>query len=442
MMIDPQEAVPSTMLALRAGSASFYDLRHQRVYNAILGAMEDQNGVDIITVTEHLRAAGHLDEVGGMGFLNELVDGTPSSANLPYYLEVVVDKYAMRQILATCASAMAAASDPKQTSDVAIGQLRDDIIALENGVVATPTPSSMIEVMDRTEAYVRSMRSGTLRVPTGFRGLDMSTYGGFEPGEFWVIAARTNLGKTALALNIAQRRASMLHNVGSQRRVLFFSVEMPLEQMGVRLWATMSNVRPDSLRPPTLMEATAMESARERVRSLPLLIDDRSNLTVRQVLATARQAHRRHGLDLVIVDYLQLIENEPGIRVSDRRLQVDQISRALKNGFKDLRIPLLAVVQINREGDDPNTPPRISQIRESGQIEQDADFIFMLWEKDKHAEGDLPEVRNVKLRVGKSRRGQKDFDIDLTFRGGVYRFDDANRPTLADIPTTGQNQGG
>lgn len=389
---------------------SFYDYRHQCVFRAMADLRAAGKPVDTVTVFEELRRRGQTADVPA-AYLAELWDEVPTGANVAYHAGIVRDRHLARSLIHFAGELARDAQDGAQPAEDLLGAAELALSALrlsgrESRLLAMP------EVLDRATTRIDARgRSADPGVTTGLGGLD-AMIGGFRGGELICLAARPSVGKSALAQAIATNAAR------AGRRVLFASLEMAAAEVGQRLLVAESGVPNYLVRHGRVgdREAADLVAASERLRPLPVLFDEDPGLSVARLAAKARAARRGGGLDLVVVDYLQLLK--PENPRSPRHEQVGSMSRSLKLLAKELDAPVVALSQLTRAVDSEGRAPRLSDIRESGSVEQDCDVVILM-----HRPGEGrsdPEL--IELIVAKQRNGETGV-VPLSYRGSRFRFE-------------------
>jgi replicative DNA helicase len=383
-----------------------------------------------VTLSNRLKDKSLLDDVGGIASLSELMDSVPSAENLAYYVQILKEKSDLRATVAACTRAV---HDAKTKSpDSVIDNLETNLIGIRQRKLTTLR--DMKELTLRVIDNLERRAAGGTGLATGFRDLDRLTGGGLQDADMWVIAARPNCGKTAWAMCVADQvaagfRAEWLKD--HQRddpydglSVAVFSLEMTDESITERLISRRAMVNTRRVDLLSVEDQKALIQATSEVGRLPMIVDDTPGLTIGQLRARARRYYTQNKARLIVVDYLQLVASDPS-GGNDRRVQVDSISRGLKSLAKELRIPIIVLAQLNREFEkEANRKPRMSDLRESGQIEQDADVIGFLYPDKEEEERLTPSApRTVLLRVGKQRNGPKNVDVPFRFSPEYVRFD-------------------
>lgn len=391
-------------------SSDFYRRSHLLIASAILKITNDGRPADIITVADQLQKSNEINQAGGYAYVAALADEIPENLDIVEYINIIKDHSALRKLITSSRSIIEESLDFKADADTILAQVQESIIKIaeardKRGFV--PTGKLMPEAMRVIENIQKHGESGGLK--SGFYELD-DIISGFQPGEFSVIAARPSMGKTALALNIVLNMA-----LKQEKTVGFFSIEMSREQIMMRLLATRSKISMSSIRTgkPLLSrkEWHDLELASSEIERAKIFIDDSPSLSIVEMKTRARRLKIEHSLDIVFVDYLQLMKvGESQVRKNDSRAQeVAIISSSLKELAKELGIPVLALAQLNRS---PETRGRgekgakyqLSDLKESGAIEQDADLIVFLHREEQN-DKDTERKGEADLIVAKQRNG-------------------------------------
>ncbi|MBL7141350.1 MAG: replicative DNA helicase [Planctomycetes bacterium] len=398
---------------------AFYRAEHRTLFATLVDLYDASQPVDLVTMKEALAQAGHLEAVGGEDYLVTLADSTPTIANAEYYARVVKEKALLRGLINAAAEIIRDAHTPGDPIDTVLDRCEQRIFeVVERKIVgqAADLRSILTEVMQKIELVGGS---GITGLPTGFMDLDDKTRG-LQAGEFIVLAARPSVGKSALALNIAEHIA-----VNLNRGVAFFSLEMSKEELALRLISSRAEVDGQALRKGKVSTEKARFILDDVVNSVlkdaPLYIDDSAALRIIDLRAKARRLLARRNIELIIVDYLQLMTS-PG--AESRQVEVSNISRGLKALARELGVPVLAVAQLRRESEE-HKRPRLSDLRESGAIEQDADVVLLLHrESMRHTPGSAEHTQHAgtaELIIAKQRNGPTDM-LRLTWQREFTRF--------------------
>jgi replicative DNA helicase len=417
------EAIDEVGESLKA--EHFYSDAHQKMYSAIHRLYENGiRGIDAITLAEELVRSGHYEDVGGAGYLAQILEAVPHAAHVRYYATIVREKWMQRSLIYACTEIL---SESYEASDDVEGLLQSaerrifSILESQGDTGSFAIADILLETFARLEE--RQATAGDVTgITSGFTDLDHQTTG-FQPTELIILAARPSMGKTALVCNIAEAVARK-----SGKGVLLFSLEQSNLELAERFLSITARIDGHALRSGTLTDAQhdAMVQASDDLSKLPLFIDDKPGRTMTQVAAISRRQHRKSPLGVIIIDYLQLIE--PDEKGAPREQQIAQISRRLKFLAKELKIPVIALAQLNRGvelRDDKR--PRLADLRESGAIEQDADMVMFLHRPDAYDPEDRPG--EAEIIVAKHRSGPTGL-IRLTWRKEYMRFE--NYSPMAD----------
>lgn len=417
LLTDPTECIPQFLDSFKAGEEAFYDLRHRTIYSALMAMHDSGQPIDIITVGQRLKDSGQIHGIGGISYLSGLMDSVPSSANLSYYSGIIREKHLLRRVISACGEASEKARGCSSNVDGLIDDVEASILKVR-GDSSPSSNASMRDIVASTIDVLQERAKGkAVGIPTGFYCIDR-IIGGLKPPSqgagLYVIAARPSTGKTALAMNIAANVAETGHRVG------VFSLEMSKESLVERMIAARGQVNTSQVRSWSEPEFRRAASASGWASKLPIVIDDREGLTCSEIKAKARRWKQRDGLALVVIDYLQLIQGRRGL---DRREAVDEVSREIKNLSKELSVPVIVLAQLNREVEkEKNRKPRLSDLRESGQIEQDGDVVGMLYRADPNEDPEA-ETSQINLYVAKQRNGMALVDACLVFHKRFTRFE-------------------
>jgi len=398
----------------------FYRRDHRLVFNAISALIESGSPADVVTVSEWLGKSGELESAGGLAYLGALANNTPSAANISAYASIVRERSVLRELLRAASDISSATF---QTDGRSAGELLDfaekrifDIS--ERGHRRgefSPISRLLSEAVDRIDVLYRSP-SPITGVATGFNDLDAMT-SGLQPADLVIIAARPSMGKTSLAMNMAENAA-----VGHKIPVAVFSMEMPGSQLAMRMMASLGRINAHRLRTGKLDDDDwpRLTSAVSLLNEAPIFIDDTAGLTAMELRARARRLKREHGLGLVIVDYLQLMQASESDE--NRATEISNITRALKGLAKELHVPVIAMSQLNRSVEQrQDKRPVMSDLRESGAIEQDADVILFIY-RDEVYNKESPHKGTADIIIGKQRNGPTG-EVRLTFLGEYTRFE-------------------
>ncbi len=440
VLLDAQVCMPQCLEKFKAGKDVFYDLRHQALFEILLDMSEAREGIDLITVQQKLKNKGMLEAVGGLAYISQLQDAVPSTANLPYYVEIVREKRLLRNLLQTCTGVISRIYETEDEIEAFVDEVEAEILRTSEERVESSTQGikdlvhSAISIIEHQHS-----QKGTLTgLSTGFPDIDSLTTG-LHGGEMIVIAARPSVGKTSLAMNIAECVC-----VEQKQPVGVFSLEMPADQLVLRMLCSRARVNLRDIRAGFLVERDfpKLTTAAGKLAAAPLFIDDSSGLSILQLRAKARRMHQQHGIKLFVIDYLQLVHSTAR-RADNRQQEIAHISNGVKALAKELNVPVIVLAQLNRESEREKREPRLSDLRESGAIEQDADLVALLYREIKNKKdgeddedaGHSYDALPVNLLVAKQRNGPAGEIVRLTFLKGFTRFESAAKISDADVPT-------
>ncbi len=410
---------------------AFHLPAHQIIYTSLIELWNESKPIDFITLTQELADRGRLDKVGGPAFVTQLFTYTPTAANASYYLEILQEKATLRKIITTCTDC-AARGYGQDDPNTLLDEVEQRIFEISDQRVRTgvmPMKEAVLHAMSAIEKLYQT-KGQVVGLPTGFIKLDEMTTG-LHAGEMFVIAARPSMGKTALAMNIAEHVA-----LEFGQGVGIFSLEMTATQLVERLLCSVARVNPKKVRdgfmPAQLF--SQLTAAASRLATCPMFIDDTPSISVLELRAKARRMKSQHDIQLIVIDYLQLLRS-PSRRAQDnRQLEIAEISAGIKALAKELQLPIIVLAQLNRQPDTRGGgKPRMSDLRESGSIEQDADIIGLLVRPEVYADDDERESRagEAELMIAKQRNGPIG-EVKLTFLKEYTRFE-----TRADRPEEG-----
>lgn len=397
----------------------FYQDNHRQIFKAMLELVNRGIACDLVTVSEGLNQEGKLESVGGIGYLSDLASAVPSTANVEYYARIVAEKSLLRQLIREAnriiEHSYAAADDVSSILDQAEKAILE-VAQHRNGQDFLPIRDALIEAFDRIE-YLSQNQGVIPGIPTGFRDLDRITTG-LQPSDFVVVAARPSMGKTSLCLNIAQHVA-----VDQGKPVALFSLEMSKEQLVQRLLSAEARIPGQKLRLGTLDEEDwpRLVAAMGRLSEVPIFIDDTPVLTAMDIRAKTRRLVQEQGPGLVIIDYLQLIAGHG--RGDSRQQEISEISRSLKALAREVKCPVVALSQLSRAVEQrQDKRPVLSDLRESGAIEQDADLVAFIY-RDEYYNPDSEKKGIAEVIVAKQRNGPTGV-VQLAFLQNYTLFHD------------------
>jgi replicative DNA helicase len=402
----------------------FYLRAHRFIFAAMSRLAEATQPIDIITVSENLEANLQLDDVGGFAYLGEIAKNTPSAANILAYAEIVRERAVVRDMISVAHDIADAGYDTQGRTSAELLDFAETkvfkIAEQRTNANEGPEPinSILAKTIEKIDELFRSPYDGVTGVSTGYVDLDKMT-NGMQPSDLIIVAARPSMGKTTFAMNLCEHAA-----ITSDKPVLIFSLEMPSEQIMMRMLASLGRIDQTKVRTGQLEDEdwARLSSAIELLNTKgKMYIDDGSGLTPTEVRSRARRVAREHGgLSMIMVDYLQLM-TVPGMS-ENRTLEIAEISRSLKALAKELKVPVVALSQLNRSLEQrADKRPVNSDLRESGSIEQDADLIMFIY-RDEVYNDDSPDKGTAEVIIGKQRNGPIG-RVRLTFHGRYSRFD-------------------
>jgi replicative DNA helicase len=385
------------------GPDSFYAEKHRIIFEAMREIAGKGNPVDLLTISSYLTDKGILDRVGGRSYVTELIGSAPSPGNFQHYAEIVAKKFVARSLINVSSEIAESAYDESRESTELLDTAEKNIYAIGNRVVThkfTAIKDTLDSAWDRIEALSKS-GEGIRGVPTGFKELD-SVLSGLHPSDLIILAARPSVGKTSLALDIA-RNTAVRHNTP----VGIFSLEMSAEQLTDRLLSAESFVDAWKIRTGAVKSEEDFAKLRDGLETLskaPIHVDDKPGSNILEMRAAARRLKREHGVKLLIVDYLQLMQPTTTRNSDNMVAQVTEISRSLKSLARELDVPVLALSQLSRDVEKRGGKPRLSDLRDSGSIEQDADVVIFIHREDKR-NPDAERTNIAEILIEKHRNG-------------------------------------
>ena len=415
-MLLSKDAVADVVEGLRGND--FYIPKHEVIFEAILTLYSHGEPTDVIAVTDELMKAGDLQRAGGVDYLHSLTSIVPTAANAGYYASIVQERALLRRLVDAGTRIVQMGFDGEGEATELVNQAQAEVYAVtgqENSEDYVPLEIAIGAAVEEIE--MAKGRDGEMTgVPTGFKELDDLT-NGLHAGQMIVVAARPAMGKSTLALDFA-RASAIKHN----QPAIFFSLEMGKTEIAMRLLSAEGQIPQQKLRKGDLdsRDWTTLASTRGRINDAPLYVDDSPNMTLVEIRAKCRRLKQRVGLRMIIIDYLQLMTS--GKRVESRQQEVSEFSRALKLMAKELQVPVIALSQLNRGSEQrQDKRPMVSDLRESGSIEQDADMVILLHRDEVYDKQSRPGEAD--LIVAKHRNGPT-ADIPVAFQGHYSRFHD------------------
>ena len=399
-------------------SPDFYRHAHQQIFDKMVSLIDRDEVIDLVTLKEELNRAGNLNEVGGPAYIAALVDGVPKSTNVEYYAKIVKEKATLRSLIGSANKILTTAYQAEVEPEVQLDQAESEIFQIADGRLTEGFQSLKdlvpggIETLEKLE----NQQGGFTGVPSGFTDLDRLT-SGFQPSDLVIIAARPAMGKTSLALNIAQHVGTK-----TEKTVGVFSLEMSKQALFLRMLTSEARIDAHKFRGGFLgsEEYKKMSEALNTLGEAKVFIDDSTSVSVLEMRAKARRLKSEHGLHLLIIDYLQLMQGRG--RFENRNLELASISRSLKGLAKELEVPVVALSQLSRAPESRSEHrPQLSDLRESGALEQDADVVLFIYREDQYDR--KPENENTaEVIIGKQRNGPTG-TVRLAFLKEFTRFE-------------------
>lgn len=414
-MLLSQEAVAEVFENVRA--SDFYAPKHEVIFNAVLSLFGKGEPTDVIAVTDELTKQGNLLKGGGADYLHSLASYVPTAANAGFYAKIVAEKAILRRLIEAGTKIAQAGYENQGEVEDLLNMAQSEIY----GVAAIASGDDYIGLNESIEEAIKEIETAQRRgddftgIPTGFIELDQMTHG-LHPGQLAIIAARPAVGKSTFALDIARHAA-----VVRKQPTIFFSLEMGRAEIAMRLLSAESSISLQSMRKGTVSESdwSRIAATRGKINDAPLFIDDSPNMTLVEIRAKCRRLAQQVDLKMIVIDYIQLMTS--GKKVESRQQEVSEFSRALKLLAKELRVPVVALSQLNRQTEQSkDKKPELSHLRESGSLEQDADVVVLL-----HREGifekDHPRAGEADLILAKQRNGPTG-TVMVAFQGQYSRF--------------------
>lgn len=422
-MLIEREAISKVTEFLRP--EDFYREAHRLIYNAALELFNKNDAIDMVTVTEFLRKDDKLEGAGGISYITSLANSVPTAANVLYHARIVEEKSLLRQLINAATNIAGIGYEASEE----VGSILDsaekmilDVSGRKVGKEFTPIKSIIFDAFDRIQGLYES-KGGITGLASGFKDLDRLT-SGLQPSDLILIAARPSMGKTAFVLNIASHVA-----IREKKTVAFFSLEMSKEQLVQRMLCAEAPIDSQRLRVGDLegKDWQKLVNAADRLSSAGIFIDDTPGITVLEMRAKARRLKIEHDLQLIIIDYLQLMQGSGKSKGSENRQQeISEISRSLKGLARELGVPVIALSQLSRSVESRQVKkPMLSDLRESGSLEQDADIVAFLYRED-YYNPDTDRKNITEIIIAKHRNGPVD-TVQLFFHKQFTKFADLSR---------------
>ncbi len=398
----------------------FYREAHRIVYEAMLELSGNDEAVDLVTLTEQLRKNEQLEKIGGLPFITQLANAVPTAANVGYHAKIVKEKAELRNLINAATKIASAAYEDTDSVENIMDEAEKSILAVANrqsGGAFESMKSIVMRTFERINVLYES-KGGLTGISSGFKDLDKLT-SGLQKSDLILVAARPSMGKTAFTLNIAAYCG--LHDC----KVAFFSLEMSKEQLMQRMMCSEGGIDATRLRTGQLDEGewNRLVETADRLSRAPIFIDDTAGITVMDLRSKARRLKAEHGLDLIIIDYLQLMQGRASKNSDNRQQEISEISRSLKALARELDVPVIALSQLSRSVESRQVKkPMLSDLRESGSLEQDADIVMFLYRED-YYDKDTENKNITEIIIAKHRNGPVD-SIQLFFQKEYTKFRD------------------
>lgn len=428
--IEAEQAVLGAMLIEREAISKVAELlrpedcyreAHRLIYNAMLELFNKNDAVDMVTVIEFLRKGDKLEAAGGISYITSLANSVPTAANVLYHAKIVEEKALLRQLINAATNIASSGYEGSEEVSSILDTAEKTILAVssrKSGGEFTPIKSIIFDAFTKIESLYASKGSIT-GLSTGFRDLDKLT-SGLQPSDLILIAARPSMGKTAFVLNIAQHIG-----VKEKKAVALFSLEMSKEQLVQRMLCAESTIDSQRLRIGELEpnDWTKLVSGADRLSSAPIFIDDTSGITVMEMRSKCRRLKIEHDLKIIIIDYLQLMQGSGKKGSENRQQEISEISRSLKGLAREIGVPVIALSQLSRSVESRQVKkPMLSDLRESGSLEQDADIVAFLY-RDDYYNPDSEQKNITEVIIAKHRNGPVD-TVQLFFHKQFTKFSD------------------
>lgn len=423
-MLIEREAISKVAEFLRAEDC--YREAHRLIYNAIIELFNKNDAVDMVTVIEFLRKGDKLESAGGISYITSLTNSVPTAANVLYHARIVEEKALLRQLINAATNIASSGYEGSEEVATILDTAEKTIMAVSSrrmGGEFTPIKSIIFDAFNKIEQLYASKGSIT-GLSTGFKDLDKLT-SGLQPSDLILIAARPSMGKTAFVLNIAQHIG-----IKEKKAVAFFSLEMSKEQLVQRMLCAESTIDSQRLRIGELEanDWTKLVSGADRLSAAPIFIDDTAGITVMEMRSKARRLKIEHDLQLIIIDYLQLMQgsSKGGKGSENRQQEISEISRSLKGLAREIGVPVVALSQLSRSVESRQVKkPMLSDLRESGSLEQDADIVAFLY-RDDYYNPDSEQKNITEVIIAKHRNGPVD-TVQLFFHKQFTKFSDLSK---------------
>ncbi|MCG7335123.1 replicative DNA helicase [Sporosarcina sp. ACRSM] len=415
IFLEPQALITAAELLI---PEDFYRIAHQKIFDTMISLSDKGQAIDVVTVTEELSAKKELEDVGGISYLTELANAVPTAANIAFYARIVEEKALLRRLIRVATSIVEDGYAREDEVEALLSEAEKKMMEVSNRKNAGDfrhIKDVLVETYDNIE-LLHTRKGDITGIPTGFRDLDKMT-AGFQRNDLIILAARPSVGKTAFALNVAQNVATK-----TDENVAIFSLEMGADQLVMRMLCAEGNIDAQVLRTGAL-EAEDWRKLTMAMGSLSnagIFIDDSSGIRVNEIRSKCRRLQQEHGLGMIIIDYLQLISGS-GRAGENRQQEVSEISRSLKGLARELKVPVIALSQLSRGVEQrQDKRPMMSDLRESGSIEQDADIVSFLYRED-YYDKETENQNIIEIIIAKQRNGPTG-TVSLAFAKEYNKF--------------------
>ncbi len=415
IFLEPQALITAAELLV---PEDFYRTAHQKIFDTMVSLSDKGQAIDVVTVTEELSAKKELEDVGGISYLTEIANSVPTAANIVFYAKIVEEKALLRRLIRVATSIVEDGYAREDEVEALLSEAEKKMMEVSNRKNAGDfrhIKDVLVETYDNIE-LLHTRKGDITGIPTGFRDLDKMT-AGFQPNDLIILAARPSVGKTAFALNVAQNVATK-----TDENVAIFSLEMGAEQLVMRMLCAEGNIDASALRTGSLESEDwrKLTMAMGSLSNAGIFIDDSSGIRVNEIRSKCRRLQQEHGLGMIIIDYLQLISGS-GRSGENRQQEVSEISRSLKGLARELKVPVIALSQLSRGVEQrQDKRPMMSDLRESGSIEQDADIVSFLYRED-YYDKETENQNIIEIIIAKQRNGPTG-TVSLAFAKEYNKF--------------------
>ncbi|MBM7609483.1 replicative DNA helicase [Ureibacillus composti] len=415
IFLEPQALITASEILI---PEDFYRIAHQKIFETMLSLSDQGQPIDVVTVTEELSAKKELEDVGGLSYLTELANAVPTAANIAHYAKIVEEKALLRRLIRVATKIAEDGYTREDEVETLLAEAEKKVMEVANRKNAGDfkhVKDVLVQTYDNIE-QLQSRQGDVTGIPTGFRDLDSMT-AGFQRNDLIIVAARPSVGKTAFALNIAQNVA-----IKARENVAIFSLEMGAEQLVMRLLCAEGNIDAQALRTGALTteDWSKLTMAMGSLSNSGIYIDDTPGVRVNEIRAKCRRLAQENGLGMILIDYLQLIQGS-GKSGENRQQEVSEISRSLKALARELKVPVIALSQLSRGVEQrQDKRPMMSDIRESGSIEQDADIVAFLY-RDDYYDKESENKNMIEIIIAKQRNGPTG-TVTLAFKKEFNKF--------------------